>query len=251
MAIKWRLPEQIIDAIKDHHSPADPNDNPIKNILRLASLMATDISSNYSEDTEDRIRKINEVARCLSLSKGDADAISVSLLSSTVSVADYLGIDIGDHQEMLSRANQEIWQAYLTVENLFKERQELSRKLLREERAKGAMESKNIAMATLSHYLNNAAMAISGRSQILRMRIKKGMGDEILRDLPVSLDVIDRSIKKIVAVLAEINDISPIDEVEFISTSKAMNIDDRIEKRIEKIAEQSILVLPEETEILP
>jgi hypothetical protein len=48
----------------------------------------------------------------------------------------------------------------LTIENLFKERQELSRKLLNEERAKGALESRNIALATLSHYLNNAVMAI-------------------------------------------------------------------------------------------
>jgi putative nucleotidyltransferase with HDIG domain len=251
LAIKWRLPEQIIDAIRDHHSPADTNDNPIKNILRLASLLATDTSSNFSEDIEDRLGKINQVARCLSLSREEVDAISVSLLSSTVSVADYLGIDIGDHQEMLSRANQEIWKAYLTVENLFKERQELSRKLLQEERAKGAVESKNIAMATLSHYLNNAAMAISGRSQILRMRVKKGMSDEIMSGLPVSLDVIDRSISKIVAVLAEISEISPIDEVEFLSTSKAMNIDDRIEKRMKIIAEQPVLVLQEEAEIFP
>ena len=249
LATKWRLPEQIIDAIRDHHSPADPNDNPIKNILRLASLMASDTSSKYSEDIEDRLGKINEAARCLSLSKEEADAISVSLLSSTVNVAEYLGIDIGDHQEMLSRANQEIWCAYLTVENLFKERQELSRKLLMEERAKGAVESKNIAMATLSHYLNNAAMAISGRSQILRMRVKKGASDEIMKDLPASLDVVDRSIKKIVAVLAEIGEISPIDEVEFLNTSKAMNIDSRLEKRMNEMAKQSVLVMPEEAEV--
>ena len=138
---------------------------------------------------------------------------------------------------------------YLTVENLFKERQELSRKLLLEERAKGAIESKNIAMATLSHYLNNAAMAISGRSQILRMRVKKGESDGIVKDLPASLDVVDRSIKKIVAVLAEIGEISPIDEVEFLSTSKAMNIDDRLEKRMSEMAEQSVLVMPEEAEV--
>jgi len=132
------------------------------------------------------------------------------------------------------------------VENLFKERQDLSRKLLKEERARGAMESKNIAIATLSHYLNNAAMAIYGRSQLMRMLHGKGDTEKIMKNFEGNLDVIDRSIKKITAVVQEIKDISPIDKVEFYNMSQALNIDDRIEKRLNEMESESSLVLPDE-----
>ncbi len=250
LATKWRLPEQIADGIKYHHSPGAPEDHPITNILRLASLLTTDTADGFEADVEERLARVNQVAGCLSLSKDDVDVISFSLLSWTATVAEYLGVDIGDLEEMLTRANREIWHTYLMVENLFKERQELTRRLLKEERSRGALESKNIAIATLSHYLNNAAMAVYGRSQLMRMQIDKGKEQKLIKDLPSALDVIDRSIKKIVAVLAEIRDISPVDEVEFLNMSKAMNIDDRIKSRLAKMEKESGLVLPEEAETL-
>jgi len=69
--------------------------------------------------------------------------------------------------------------------------------------------------------------------------------EKLQKLLPPSLDVIDRSIKKIVAVLAEIKDISPIDEVSFYNMSQAMKIDDRIERRLKEMEGESGLVLPE------
>ncbi|HUV31326.1 MAG TPA: HDOD domain-containing protein [Acidobacteriota bacterium] len=250
LATKWGLPEHLVNAILDHHTPGRLDEEPLKNVLRLASLLSTDNVNGYGEDIEDRITRVKQVAGCLSLSQEDVDAISISLLSWTVSVAEYLGVDIGSIEGMLTRANQEIWQTYLMVENLFKERQELSQKLLKEEREKGAMESKNIAMATLSHYLNNAAMAIYGRSQLLRMQATKGDVDQLLEQLQASLNVVDRSVHRIVAVLAEIREISPIDQIEFLNTSQALNIDDRIEKRLVKMRNESDLVLPEEAGFL-
>jgi signal transduction histidine kinase len=104
-------------------------------------------------------------------------------------------------------------------------------------------------MATLSHYLNNAAMAIYGRSQMTRMLLQKGDADQLIEKLPESLDVIDKSIQKMVAVLAEMSEISPIDEVDFLCTSQAMNMDDRIARRLEQMDTESVLVLPDEATI--
>ena len=67
--------------------------------------------------------------------------------------------------------------------------------------------------------------------------------------MPTTLDVIDRSVKKMVAVLAEMKEISPIDEIEFLNTSKAMNIDDRIERRMKKMDRESPLELPDEAAV--
>ena len=57
--------------------------------------------------------------------------------------------------------------------------------------------------------------------------------------------MIERSINKIRAVLEEIKDISPIDEVEYYDMSQAMNLDERIATRMSKLSEDTGLVLPE------
>jgi HD-like signal output (HDOD) protein len=250
LASRWRLPEYIVTAIRDHHAPGtDTESNPIPGIVRLATLMVDQSPTGHALDLETRLAAITAAAQSLGLAKEQVDEVSLSLMSATLSMAQYLEVDIGNVEEILSRANKEIWRTYFMVENLFKERQELTRKLLQQERARGASESKAIAMATLSHYLNNAAMAIYGRSQMIRIQLKKGGPDEVLAMLPASLDVIDAAVKKSVAVLAEMRDISPIDEVEFLSTSRAMNMDNRIQARMEEIEKESGLVLPAEADI--
>ncbi|UCE23216.1 MAG: HDOD domain-containing protein [Candidatus Zixiibacteriota bacterium] len=238
MAEEWRIPKEIVEAIRDHHEgPVEDSETPLPNIVRLAVALTRDRFSGSEPDLEDRLARISALSEALSLTKEQVDEISSSLLSETFDIAQYLGLDIGNIEEMLTKANQEIWKTYLIIENLFKERQELSQNLLQQERAKGAIESKNIAMATLSHYLNNAVMAIYGRSQILRMMLRKGQQDKIIDQLEDSLQKIDLSVKKIVAVLEEMKEVSPIDEQRFDSMSKAMNIDDRIEKRLEKLSD--------------
>jgi len=236
LAETWKLPENLVGAITGHHESRNvANDDQLVNIVRLAVLLNNDHFSGYETMIEHRLDAIHQVAEALEITKEQVDAVSSSLLSRTISTADFLGVDIGNIEEMLVKANHEIWRSYLTIENLFKERQELTRKLLAEEHAKGAEESKNIAMATLSHYLNNAVMAIYGRSQLLRMQHDKDNPDQLMTKLPSNLDVVDRSVRKIVAVLEEMKEISPIDANKFYSMSEAMNIDDRIARRMEQM----------------
>ncbi|UCG62667.1 MAG: HDOD domain-containing protein [Candidatus Zixiibacteriota bacterium] len=238
MAEAWRLPEEIVRSIRDHHGDAlSGNENVLTNIVRLAVALTKDRFSGYELDLEDRLNRVAVLSKALSLTKEQVDEISSSLLAETFDIAQYLGVDIGDIEEMLTIANQEIWKSYLIIENLFKERQELSQNLLREERAKGAVESKNIAMATLSHYINNAVMAIYGRSQILSMLLRKGETEKVIDQLDDSLRKIDNSVKKIVAVLEEMKEVSPVDQQRFDSVSKTMNIDDRIQKRLARISD--------------
>ncbi len=242
LAEVWNLPDYVVEAVADHHKFADYEDGEvIKNIVRLAVLMTNDRFSGYETGLEERLRHIKELSDHLSLSPEQVDEISCSLLSGTIDTAKYLGVDIGDIEEILMKANKEIWESYLTIEKLFKERQELSRKLLREERERGAIEAKNISMATLSHYLNNAVMAIYGRSQIVRMQYEKGHTEKVLKEIPVSLETIDNAVQRIVAVLEEMKEISPIDHKRFDSMSVALDIDDRIEKRIAKMSKKDPL----------
>ena len=240
LAKVWNLPDYVVSSIAEHHRLNDPDkDDVLQNIVRLAVLLTTDRFSGYEMRLEERLAHIKELSVQLSMSQDQIDGICCSLLSGTIDIADYLGIDIGNIEEILMKANQEIWKSYLTIENLFKERQELSQKLLNEERAKGATESKNVAMATLSHYLNNAVMAIYGRSQIMRMLFDGEQRDKLLDEMPTNMNTIDKAVQRIVAVLEEMKEISPIDHEKFDSMSKALNIDDCIEKRLAKMSDET------------
>lgn len=238
MAESWNLPQEICQAIDSHHKVSNnPDQTVLSRIVKLAVAMTSDRYSGYESSLEERLNTIAILSEQLDIPKNQIDEISSSLLTETIQIADYLSVDIGNTEEMLSHANQEIWKTYLIVENLFKERQELTDNLLRQERAKGAIESKNIAMATLSHYLNNAVMGIFGKSQIIKMMLDKGQTDRILNELPETLTKINRSVKKIVAVLEEMKEVSPIDQKKFNSMSKAMNIDDKIAERMSQMKE--------------
>ncbi|MEK7775659.1 MAG: HDOD domain-containing protein [Candidatus Zixiibacteriota bacterium] len=247
LAKSWKLPSYIAETIADHHSTdvTSKNDR-LGNIVRLAVHMATDQFSGYAPGLEHRLANIKEGANALGLTQDQLDAISTKMLASTVELSKYLGVDIGEIEDMLMGANEEIWKSYLLIENLFKERQELSQNLLEEERARGAVQQKNVAMATLSHYLNNAVMAISGRSQLMRLYLDKGNTEKLLGGMTGALQTIDNATKRIVAVLEEMKDISPIDRVDFYNMSEAMNIDERIERRLEIMHTESGLVVPDD-----
>ena len=243
LAETWNLPSYVSDCIACHHHIGRINEKSIlQNVVALAVLLTSDRFSGYEMGLEERLRLISQVPDRLSLSKSQIDEISSSLLARTIDAAEYLGVDIGNIENMLVRANQEIWKSYLTIENLFKERQELSENLLREEHSRGAMEAKNIALATLSHYLNNATMVIYGRTQLIRMVLKKGDTECLLEKLPADMDVMDKSVEKIVAVLEEMREISPLDQKEFYNMSQALNIDDRIKQRLEKMSQEGTWV---------
>ena len=234
LAKAWRLPKVLCEAIDAHHNRIiGDSTNTLQNIVRLAVALSQDRFTGYSQDLEDRLFVISEYAELLGVSQEQIDQISSELLKETLKYADYLGVDIGNVEDMLIRANQEIWKTYVLVENLFREREELSKSLLEEERSKGAMESKNIAMATMSHYMNNAVMAIFGRTQIMNMYLNKGKNDKLLEMLPGAIEKIDNSLKKIIAVLEEMKEVSPIDREKFDSMSNALNIDDLIARRME------------------
>lgn len=241
LAVKWHLPDDLAQAIREHHNySVIRKDDCLVNIILLATLITEGDSLNYAIDLEERLRLISRISEVIGLSKEKIDEISASVMSEVVKIAEFMGLNIGNIDDMLIRANKEIWRTYLVVENLFRQRQELSSKLLHEERAKGAIESKNIAIATLSHYVNNAAMAIYGRTQLISKLLREGQHERIISSLGDSIKVMENSILKISAVLAEIKEISPIDDIEFYDMSQAMKVDDRIERRMKQMLEEPV-----------
>lgn len=236
LAEKWSFPTGLSEAIGNHHQLPEKIDKvEPAHIVQLSELMNKPLFDARPRNLEKRLGAINHMTRLLKIERSKIDEISLSLLNDTIKTAEYMGIDIGDPMEVLSRANRELYNSYQLLENLFRERQDLSQRILIEERRAAAMELKNVAMATLSHYINNAAMAISGRAQLIKLLREKGTIRDEEGKLESILDVMEKSIRKIMAVLYELRDLANLEDIEKYSESKAINIDDRIVERMRQM----------------
>jgi len=241
LAEKWNFPPGLCEAVgRHHHLPDKIEKTEVVHFVQLSDLINKPIIDNRPGNLEHRLHSLHSLTRMLHLDRKKVDEISFSLLAETIETAKYLGIDIGDTSEVVTRANKELFNSYLTIEQLFRERQDLSRRILIEERRSAMMETKNVAIATLSHYINNAAMAISGRGQLINMLVDKGtVVDDKQRLKPIA-EVIDKSVRKIMAVLQELRDLTNLDDMEKYSDSKALNIDDRIKQRLLRMESEGI-----------
>jgi len=235
LARKWQLPEEFVSAIGNHHSFGFKDSQILDDIVRLGVILNLGYTVGPEGGLEEKITKLSAISSRLGLSTEQLDDMTSTTVKETMEFARTLDIDIGDLDSILSRANQEIFKTYISVQRLFKERQDLTRHILDEERQKGILEAKQVAISTLSHYINNASMIIYGQSQVLRMMLNQKRDDKIVGDLPRMLGIIDDSIRKIVAVLEEISELNMLDEVEYFDQSKILNIDDRIQERLARL----------------
>ncbi len=239
LAKKWHLPEDMANSIGCQNiENSSVKVKKMQAAIELAGLMNPENFSGFDFPLEDRLAKVNQAANKLALTTDQMDSVTSKLMSSAIEAAELMGVDIGSLEDLLAKANQEIWKAYFTIEQLFRIRQNLNSKLLKEEHYRGALEARSAAMATLFHYINNAITGVYGRSQLMRQRNQSGQSEILLKNLDKDLNIIDKSIQKIVAVLEEVKEISHIEQDKLTGCSEAMNLDDRLNQRIFKMEKE-------------
>jgi len=147
--------------------------------------------------------------------------------------AEGMNLNMGDAIQYLSRVNTELFDLYIDLANTFKERQELSKKILKEERLEAALESLHIALATLSHYINNSTMSISGQAEVMKLLYDKGEREQAFMRIPIMADAVKSAIKKISVVLEELSNITSLDKINYFKHSKAIDIEKSLKERLE------------------
>jgi len=244
LARAWNLPERVGAAIASHDDGfSGPEDTVLTNIVRLGVLLTFDRFSDHQQAIEERMRRLEHITQLLKLDNNQIGQITEGCFSRIADLASGLEVDVGDTERLLQRANSEIWNSYLTIERLFRERKDLSARLIQEERLKAALEAKDVALSTLSHYVNNAAMVIAGHVQLLNLLKEQNKTEELSSQIPRTSELISKSIWRIVAVMQEMREISPLEQIEYFQMSRAMNIDDRIDTRLKRMAEELDIVL--------
>jgi two-component system, cell cycle response regulator len=233
LAKSWGLSEDTVSAIAGHHDIRNLESGAsLGGIAKLAVLLIFDSYSNFNGVIEERLQQIDRVTKALGMNSEVVSDIKKNLNARVTEIAETIGVEIIESEQLLAKANQEIWKSYLEIERLFKQRDNLNEQLLSQERNNAAVEAKNSALATLSHYLNNAVMIISGQAQLLLMLQKSNSCEKLMEQVPVSAENINQAVKKILAVMQEMKEISPLDQQEYFNKSIAMNIDARIEARM-------------------
>ncbi|MEE9554658.1 MAG: HDOD domain-containing protein, partial [candidate division Zixibacteria bacterium] len=238
IAKRWNLPDSLTEALGNHH-PKDPKTIQNLPLLLKIVVLADNLSSSgeeLPENLEGAAHRVDLIGRCteaMGLELANIKKFYAVVSKEVLSNAEGMEINLGDAVEYLSRINTEIFQLYIDLANIFRERQELSGRLLTEERLEGTLESLHIALATLSHYINNASMNISGQCEVLQILYDKGDSMKVFEKIPEMTKSIKSSIKKISAVLEELSSISSLEKINYFKDSRAIDIEESLKERLE------------------
>jgi HD-like signal output (HDOD) protein len=249
LSLLWNLPAQISAAVSAHHSFHDSCDcSPLTSVTKLSVLLSQSEFDKCGYTREQRMDFATKLMDDLGTSRAVAIEIAQAAADDMLEVSRGLGMDIGDAESLLSRANKEIWSAYETIERLYRERKNLNQKLLEKERFEAAETAREEALATLSHYVNNALMKILGKAEQLRALAR--INDNSLSDETMSAsEVTVESVRRISAVIDELRCMSQWDSINRFEGSCALNIDDRLRRRIEETSLESNVVISKRLDI--
>lgn len=240
----WNMPSILQAPISKHHLDNEEDLDKLSKIGKMVALVDSMAMVPFDElknldNAQKRLNTLNILSGELNIEASKLVEMHNNLASEIASSATFMELDLGDAVDILSKSNAELFNLYLDMANLFKERQELSRKILRVERMEGTLESLKIALATLSHYINNATMNIQGKCEILHLFLNNKHLKTLVSNLPASLESMEKSIKKISLVLDELSSISSMEKLNFFRFSKAIDIEkdikDKLNSQLEKV----------------
>ena len=234
---KWNMPLRLRQPLQNHHIEITDDLSELDKLTYIVAL-ADSIAQvpidelNSIANSEKRLIALNILAEMLGVESETLSNIHKQLANEVVNSATIMDLDMGDAIEILTQSNTRLFNIYLELASLFKERQELSRKALVEERTEATLDSLRISLATLSHYLNNAIMNIQGKCEIMRMQYNDQKLKPLISSLPGYLESILKSSKKVTLMLEELSRISSLDKLTFFSNSKAIDIEQDLKEKL-------------------
>jgi putative nucleotidyltransferase with HDIG domain len=208
----WNFPPRYCETIAHHHDvislESDRRHDKLSLIINLANRLAT-FALEISQSTDRTLLSNREVvANTLGLTSADLKEIEYEALSKLLEAAKFLEMDVGTPVELLHRSTAQLYELYARMEDMYKQLRETKDQLDEEKLNKVALESLQAIIATFSHYLNNAAATISGRTQLLELAHKKGDLVDPTGILAKSLPVYGKAIDQILSVIDKLKKVT-------------------------------------------
>lgn len=236
IAVKWGMPQKLTEVIGNHH----PNQESIVHLPVLTRIII--LADNLILIKQLNVETLRSDQLRLKLVKACADSLGIEIdqLDKIYSVLPKHFLHAPDSTvnktgiwKSLDKMNNELFSLYDELGHMFKERQELSRRMLQESRNEGSLESLTMAFSTLSHYINNSIMAISGKGEFLQMLYDKNDKEGVFEQIPDMTRTILKTVRKISIILEELSSIMDLDNAEHFKNSKAINIDMALKARLD------------------
>jgi putative nucleotidyltransferase with HDIG domain len=238
IAERWNLPESLAEVIGNHHpvDEAEISKMPALSKIVVFADCLSPANYEYPENLDGagrRITMLDASGKNIGISVDDIKTIYGNLPQEVLINAEGFDLNLGDVVEYLSRANKRLFDLYLDLAGAFRESRELPGKLLEEERLGGIQDSLNIALATLSHYINNATMNISGQCEVLQLLYQGGDKEKVYNKIPPTVEQIKASVRKISLILEELSRLSGLENVNHLGNPKAIDIEAELKSRLE------------------
>jgi signal transduction histidine kinase len=238
VSIKWGMPPKLTEVISNHH----PNQESIVHLPLLTRIII--LADNLLFIKHLNLETLRGDQSRLNLVKACADSLGIEItqldriysvlpkhfLYASDSSADKSGV-----WRSLAKMNDELFSLYDELGHMVKERQELSRRMLQESRDEGTLESLKMAFSTLSHYINNSIMSISGKGEFLQMLYDKNDKDGVFERIPDMTRTIMKTVRKISIILEELSSIMDLDKARHFKDSKAIDIDSALKARLDSL----------------
>jgi putative nucleotidyltransferase with HDIG domain len=208
----WNFPPRYCETIAHHHDviglDSERKHDKLSLMINLANRLAT-FALEISQSTDRTLLSNREVvANTLGLTSADLKEVEYEALSKLLVTAKFLEMDVGTPVELLQRSTSQLYELYARTEDMYRQLQETKDQLDEEKLNKVALESLQAIIATFSHYLNNAAATISGRTQLLELAHKKGDLSDPTGILAKSLPVYGKAIDQILSVIDKLKKVT-------------------------------------------
>lgn len=230
------ISETICDAVRCHHDRAlatrgvTPDER-----LTLVTALADRVSNLGCEPhiglTRRRVESKSRILNALGLHPIDLTFASRSAIEVLHNMGAILQINVGSEMDILSHANQRLREVYIGLEQLMLESPVASR----EELIHHVLDA---ICATFSHYINNATTTIMGHSELVEMAVRRGTLDDPDGRLVDSMRMIENAVINISAVLTEMKLLGKFEVVPYHDRAQILNIDEKVKKRVEQLAQR-------------
>jgi len=235
----WGLPEVLVEAVRHHHRVDQPgkaeNRDQLTLLVGLADRMGRHPLEPLPAAPVNMVDEKYHLVERLGLSSADLKDVDSWVTANLSSIAGYLDIDIGSPIEILSEANDILFELYLELEGLLLNRRESLRREAADEKAKIASEVMQVVSATFSHYINNATTTIMGHAQLIEMALQNNQISDSGGRVAAAMKTIQNSVINITAVIDELKAIPAYNVVNYHERCKILDIDSQIRQRIDEL----------------
>lgn len=244
---QWNLPADLVASLDSLSGTVSRDDSFLAKVLGAAHCLSRFAIADSQPAPAQLAELKGTMTGRLKLEPEKIAEIEQQLLTTTISEAAFLEMDIGSIEDILIEANQLLYRQYTTVENLLRENNEMREEMARVEMEKIALENLQTISATFSHYVNNATATILGRAQLVEAGVNSGAVTDPSGSIVSAMQIIINSVSTISTFIDEIKGLTSFDRAVYSEDSYILDIESRIKDQIVKTKQKASEVVAEPT----